>query len=108
MQPSYNLSTFLFYQVNSVKFNEYSSVVVSAGYDRSVRAWDCRSHSTEPIQASIYVILETRRNLFYGLLRMILSLLCECALLCMRKRRPNNHSTVDNFSSAFDSSDFNI
>ncbi|GFZ14644.1 transducin/WD40 repeat-like superfamily protein [Actinidia rufa] len=36
--------------VNAVKFNEYASVVVSAGYDRSVRAWDCRSHSTEPIQ----------------------------------------------------------
>ncbi|CAA6663787.1 unnamed protein product [Spirodela intermedia] len=36
--------------VNSVKFNEYGSVVVSAGYDRSVRAWDCRSQSTEPIQ----------------------------------------------------------
>lgn len=38
------------YQVNAVKFNEYASVVVSAGYDRSVRAWDCRSQSTEPIQ----------------------------------------------------------
>ncbi|GAY60249.1 hypothetical protein CUMW_200490 [Citrus unshiu] len=37
-------------QVNAVKFNEYSSVVVSAGYDQSLRAWDCRSHSTEPIQ----------------------------------------------------------
>jgi len=37
-------------QVNGVKFNEYSSVVVSAGYDQSLRAWDCRSHSTEPIQ----------------------------------------------------------
>ncbi|OVA00249.1 WD40 repeat [Macleaya cordata] len=37
-------------EVNAVKFNEYSSVVVSAGYDQSVRAWDCRSHSTEPIQ----------------------------------------------------------
>lgn len=48
--------------MNSVKFNEYSSVVVSAGYDRSVRAWDCRSHSTEPIQASVYDILEARRN----------------------------------------------
>ncbi|KAK4578124.1 hypothetical protein RGQ29_028316 [Quercus rubra] len=36
--------------VNAVKFNEYSSVVVSAGYDQSLRAWDCRSHSTEPIQ----------------------------------------------------------
>lgn len=42
-------------QVNAVKFNEYASVVVSAGYDRSLRAWDCRSHSTEPIQvAEIY------------------------------------------------------
>lgn len=37
-------------EVNAVKFNEYASVVVSAGYDRSLRAWDCRSHSTEPIQ----------------------------------------------------------
>ncbi|CAI9292791.1 unnamed protein product [Lactuca saligna] len=36
--------------VNAVKFNKYSSVVVSAGYDRSLRAWDCRSHSTEPIR----------------------------------------------------------
>ncbi|KAE8721951.1 hypothetical protein F3Y22_tig00014773pilonHSYRG00058 [Hibiscus syriacus] len=36
--------------VNAVKFNEYASVVVTAGYDRSLRAWDCRSHSTEPIQ----------------------------------------------------------
>lgn len=33
-----------------MKFNEYATVVVSAGYDRSVRAWDCRSQSTEPIQ----------------------------------------------------------
>lgn len=49
--------------MNSVKFNEYSSVVVSTGYDRSVRAWDCRSHSTEPIQVSVYVILEARHNL---------------------------------------------
>ncbi|KAJ4814114.1 WD-repeat protein [Rhynchospora pubera] len=37
-------------EVNSVKFNEYNAVVVSAGYDRSVRAFDCRSQSTEPIQ----------------------------------------------------------
>lgn len=40
--------------MNAVKFNEYASVVVSAGYDRSLRAWDCRSHSTEPIQVSFY------------------------------------------------------
>ncbi|XP_057432297.1 uncharacterized protein LOC130725054 [Lotus japonicus] len=37
-------------EINGVKFNEYSSVIVSAGYDQSLRAWDCRSHSTEPIQ----------------------------------------------------------
>ncbi|KAH7845076.1 hypothetical protein Vadar_005693 [Vaccinium darrowii] len=37
-------------QVNAVKFNEYASVIVSVGYDRSLRVWDCRSHSTEPIQ----------------------------------------------------------
>lgn len=35
-----------------MKFNEYDSVVISGGYDQSMRAWDCRSHSTEPIQAS--------------------------------------------------------
>lgn len=40
-----------------MKFNVYDSVVVSAGYDQSVRAWDCRSHSTEPIQVSILAIL---------------------------------------------------
>ncbi|KAK7850178.1 wd repeat domain-containing protein 83 [Quercus suber] len=32
------------------QFNEYSSVLVSASYDQSFRAWDCRSHSTESIQ----------------------------------------------------------
>lgn len=37
-----------------MKFNEYDSVVVSAGYDRSVRAFDCRSQSTEPIQVNIF------------------------------------------------------
>ncbi|XP_039037206.1 WD repeat domain-containing protein 83-like [Hibiscus syriacus] len=37
-------------EVNAVQLNEYASVVVSTGYDRSLRAWDCRSHSTEPIQ----------------------------------------------------------
>lgn len=40
--------------MNAVKFNEYASVVVSAGYDRSLRAWDCRSHNTEPIQVEIF------------------------------------------------------
>jgi len=37
-------------EVNSVKFNEYNAVVVSAGYDRTVRAFDCRSQSSDPIQ----------------------------------------------------------
>lgn len=44
-------------QVNAVKFNDYASVVVSAGYDRSMRAWDCRSHSTEPIQVTWQLML---------------------------------------------------
>lgn len=44
------LILFLLFQVNAVKFNDYSTVVVSAGYDQSLRGWDCRSHSTEPIQ----------------------------------------------------------
>jgi mitogen-activated protein kinase organizer 1 len=33
-----------------VKFNEFNTVVVSAGYDRTVRAFDCRSQSSDPIQ----------------------------------------------------------
>ncbi|GKV28146.1 hypothetical protein SLEP1_g37233 [Rubroshorea leprosula] len=36
-------------EVNVVKFNEYASVVVFAGYDHSLRAWECRSHSIEPV-----------------------------------------------------------
>lgn len=40
--------------MNAVKFNEYASVVVSAGYDQSLRAWDCRSRSTEPIQVFFF------------------------------------------------------
>ncbi|CAI9264944.1 unnamed protein product [Lactuca saligna] len=49
-QPKGSPSSTLLPLVYAVKFNEYSSVVVSAGYDRSLRAWDCRSHSTEPIR----------------------------------------------------------
>ncbi|KAI3521523.1 hypothetical protein L1887_10993 [Cichorium endivia] len=48
----YFSSDFVACVVNVVKFNEYGSVVVSAGYHRSLRAWDCRSHSTEPIHVS--------------------------------------------------------
>lgn len=43
--------------MNAVKFNGYASVVVSAGYDQSLRAWDCRSHSTEPIQVFFFSFL---------------------------------------------------
>eukprot|EP00850_Spirogloea_muscicola_P007667 SM000039S14497 [mRNA] locus=s39:391996:394293:- [translate_table: standard] len=37
-------------RVNAVKFSDTSAVVVTGGYDRSVRAWDCRSRSIDPIQ----------------------------------------------------------
>ncbi|KAK7301239.1 hypothetical protein RJT34_12100 [Clitoria ternatea] len=50
LQPDVSLENFMAMMVNGVKFNEYSSVVVSAGYDQSLHAWDCRSHNTEPIQ----------------------------------------------------------
>lgn len=66
----------LFCQVNAVKFNEYSSVIVSAGYDQSLRAWDCRSHSTEPIQVySLLLKISSWRPLlvFVGL---------SCWLIC--------------------------
>lgn len=49
---SFLIVLLIFVQVNAVKFNEYASVVVSAGYDQSLRTWDCRSHSTEPIQVT--------------------------------------------------------
>ncbi|CAI9280872.1 unnamed protein product [Lactuca saligna] len=58
--------------VNAIKFNEYSSVVVSAGYDRSLRAWDYRSHNTEPIQIidtfldSIMSICLTKTKIIVG------------------------------------------
>jgi len=37
--------------VNCVKFNSPdSSVILSGSYDATVRCWDCRSRSLEPIQ----------------------------------------------------------
>jgi len=36
--------------VNCVKFNEESTVILSASVDGTVKAWDCKSHSKEPIQ----------------------------------------------------------
>nr|CAD1836819.1 unnamed protein product [Ananas comosus var. bracteatus] len=59
-------------KVNSVKFNEYNSVVVSAGYDRSVRAFDCRSQSAEPIQIvdsfqdSVMSVILTKTEIIAG------------------------------------------
>jgi mitogen-activated protein kinase organizer 1 len=38
-----------------VKFNEHNTVVLSAGYDRTVRAFDCRSQSSDPIQVLPFV-----------------------------------------------------
>jgi mitogen-activated protein kinase organizer 1 len=37
-------------RINSVKFNEDSTVIVSGSYDSSVRAWDCRARTYDPIQ----------------------------------------------------------
>lgn len=40
-----------FQKVNCVKFNQPdSSVIISGSYDATVRCWDCRSRSPEPIQ----------------------------------------------------------
>ena len=39
-----------------MKFNEHNTVVLSAGYDRSVRAFDCRSQSSDPIQVFIFIV----------------------------------------------------
>jgi mitogen-activated protein kinase organizer 1 len=36
--------------VNTVRFNEDSSVVISGSIDGSVRCWDVRSKRLEPIQ----------------------------------------------------------
>lgn len=39
-----------------MKFNEHNAVVVSAGYDRTVRAFDCRSQSSDPIQVFFFIV----------------------------------------------------
>jgi len=36
--------------VNAVQFACNSALIVTAGYDRSVRCWDCRSNSFDPVQ----------------------------------------------------------
>ncbi|GJN21271.1 hypothetical protein PR202_gb08735 [Eleusine coracana subsp. coracana] len=59
-------------EVNSVKFNEYNAVVVSAGYDRTVRAFDCRSQSSDPIQTidtfqdSVMSVILTKTEIIAG------------------------------------------
>ena len=38
-------------RVNCVKFNQPdSTVIISDSYDATIRCWDCRSRSAEPIQ----------------------------------------------------------
>jgi mitogen-activated protein kinase organizer 1 len=59
--------------VNAVKFNEYSSVVVSAGYDQSLRAWDCRSHSNEPIQVYLFFLF-VYQEFLHGCSLLVLNL----------------------------------
>ncbi|KRX99699.1 WD repeat domain-containing protein 83 [Trichinella pseudospiralis] len=48
--------------VNAVAFNNESSVLMSASLDGTVRVWDLRSRSSEPIQASIYFVLDEARD----------------------------------------------
>lgn len=60
-----------------MKFNEYASVVVSAGYDQSLRTWDCRSHSTEPIQVifslSLYKLFSMRVSMWVLLIMLLMN-----------------------------------
>jgi len=42
--------------VNTVQFNEDSSVVISGSIDGTVRCWDVRSKRYEPIQVSCHHI----------------------------------------------------
>jgi len=37
-------------QVNAVRFNHTDAALVSGGYDRSVKIWDCRSNSMDAMQ----------------------------------------------------------
>ena len=39
-------------QVNCVCFSEEATVIFSGSVDTTVRAWDARSHSQQPIQVS--------------------------------------------------------
>ncbi|XP_003390666.1 PREDICTED: WD repeat domain-containing protein 83-like [Amphimedon queenslandica] len=36
--------------INCVKFNEESSVIITGSYDSTVRVWDCKSRTYDPIQ----------------------------------------------------------
>ena len=37
-------------RVNCVEFNEESTLIISGSVDSSVRAWDCRSRKSAPVQ----------------------------------------------------------
>ena len=36
--------------VNTVKFNRDNTIVVTGGYDKCVKVWDCRSQAMDAIQ----------------------------------------------------------
>lgn len=72
-----------------MKFNAYDSVVASAGYDQSVRAWDCRSQSTEPIQVNFLAVLHSyfvfhfMFCMFGELKENMLAMFCFCTKYCI-------------------------
>ena len=39
--------------VNAVAFNADAGIIASGGYDKSLRLWDARSHSRDPIQSMV-------------------------------------------------------
>ena len=59
-------------KVNSIAYNEECTALVSGGYDSSVRVWDCRSSSIDPIQViggfkdSVTSLVVTPRSIFAG------------------------------------------
>lgn len=62
-----------------MKFNESASVVVSAGYDRSMRVWDCRSQNTEPIQ--VFSPVKWISNIMIGSYQLYMSTSTSASVL---------------------------
>eukprot|EP00958_Prasinococcus_capsulatus_P010042 scaffold978_cov392-Prasinococcus_capsulatus_cf.AAC.5 len=60
------------HRVNCIAYNEECTALVSGGYDSSVRIWDCRSSSIDPIQVigdfkdSVTSVVVTPRSIFAG------------------------------------------